>query len=319
MRKHGWIVFLLAVVVVLMLFYTVAFTVSYRQTAVVKTFGKVEEVIYGQKDAGLHWKWPWPIQRLIRYDSRMFIFEDTFKETVTNDQQNILVSVFCGWRIRDADTFIRAISGQAKVKDCEERLRTSLRDAKGDVVATHPLADFVNTDPDKMRMTEIENEILAKIKDSSLREYGVEIVTVGIKSLGLPPKVTEKVIENMQAERTKEANTYRSSGNAVANTIRERAITAREQILAFADNKAELIRAKGDREAAKHYKTFKDNEEFAIFLRELKFLTETLPQNSVVVLDSTMLRCIGYFKDGAPDLPVKKQAEDASNKTKKTW
>ena len=318
MRKHGWIVFLLTVVVVLMLFYTVAFTVSYRQTAVVKTFGKAEEVIYGEKDAGLHWKWPWPIQRLVRYDARMFIFEDTYTETGTNDKQNILVSVFCGWRIKDADTFIRAIRGQAKVKDCEEWLRKSLRDAKGDVIANHSLADFINTDPDKMRLTDIENEILTKIKGSALREYGVEVVTVGIKSMGLPPNVTKKVIDNMQAERKTEADTYRASGNAVADTIRERAKTARNQILAFADAKAELIRAEGEREAAKYYKTFKENEEFAIFLRELKFLTETLTQNSVVVLDSTMLRSVGYFKDGAPDLPVEKPAGDASNKTEKS-
>lgn len=316
MRKHGWVVFLLTVVVVLMLFHTVAFTVSYKQTAVVKTFGKAGKVIYGQKDAGLHWKWPWPIQRLMRYDARMFLFEDTFKEVLTNDKQNILVSVFCGWRIKDADTFIRAISGQAKVKDCEEMLRTSLRDAKGDVIANHPLAHFINTDPNKMRMTEIENEILAKIKDSALREYGVEIVTVGIKSLGLPPNVTEKVIDNMRAERKTEADTYRASGRAVADTIRERAITAKDQILAFANTKAELIRAEGERDAAKYYKTFKENEEFAIYLRELKFLAETLPQNSEVVLDATMLRSIGYFKDGAPDLPVKKQAATAPGKTK---
>ena len=319
MRKHGWIVFLLTVVVVLMLFYTVAYTVSYRQAAIITTFGDAGEAIRGEEDAGLHWKWPWPIQQLVRYDTRMFIFEDTFKEVGTNDKQNILVSVFCGWRIAKANTFIQTFRGRTKEKDCEERLRKSLRDAKGDIVAKYPLAHFINIDPDEMRMADIEDEILAKIKDNALEEYGVEIVTVGIKSLGLPPNVTKEVIKNMQAERKKEADTYRASGRAVADTIRERAKTAKNQILAFANAKAELIKAEGEREAAKHYKKFKENEEFAMFLRELKFLTETLAENSVIVLDATMLRCIGYFKDGPGDLPIKKQVSDASNETKKAW
>ena len=309
MRKHGWIVFLLTVVVVLMLSYTVAFTVNYKQIAIVKTFGKVERVIYGSENAGLHWKWPWPIQRMVRYDARMFVFEDTVAETSTNDKQNIFVSVFCGWRIKDADTLIKSMRGQATVKDCEEKLRKSLRDAKADVVGNHILADFINTDPKKMHMEDIESEILVKIKKSMLDEYGIEVAAIGVKSLGFPSDVTKKVVENMAEERKTEANTYRASGNAIANTIRQRAMTARDQILAFANNRAEAIKAEGIRETAKYYKTFKGNEDFAMFLRELKFLTETLSQNSVIILDAETLRGVGYFKDGVPELPAATQIQ----------
>ncbi len=313
MKKHGWIVFLLAVVVVLMLFYTVAYTVSYRETTIVTTFGDAGDAIYGKDDAGLHWKWPWPVQRLIRYDARKFIFEDTYDEILTEDKQNILVSIFCVWRIKDANIFIDTFKGRTKEKDCEERLRTRLRDAKGNVVSNHPLARFINIDSGEMKMTVIENEILDKIRKSAMTEYGVEIITVGIKSLGLPPNVTQKVIENMQAERKTQADAYRASGKAVADTIRERAKTARDQILAFTNNKAEGIKAEGDKAAAEYYKKFRENEEFAMFLREMKFLVETLKQNSVIVLDAAQIRCIGYFKDGEPDLPVKK------NESKKAW
>ena len=145
-----------------------------------------------------------------------------------------------------------------------------------------------------------------------MTDYGVEIVTVGIKSLGLPPNVTKEVIKNMQAERKTQADAYRASGKAVADTIRERAQTARAQILAFTSNKAEAIKAEGDKAAAEYYEKFRKNEEFAMFLREMKFMVETLKQNSEIVLDASTLRCIGYFKDGVPDIPVKK------NDSKKT-
>ncbi|MCK4624477.1 MAG: SPFH domain-containing protein [Phycisphaerae bacterium] len=313
MRKHGWIFFLLTVVVVLMLFYTVAYTVSYRETTIVTTFGDAGDAIYGKENAGLHWKWPWPVQRLVRYDARKFVFEDTYNEILTNDKQNILVSVFCVWRIKDANIFIDTFKGRTKEKDCEERLRTRLLNAKGNVISSHPLAHLINTDSGEMQITVIEKEMLDKISQSAMTDYGVEIVTVGIKSLGLPPNVTKEVIKNMQAERKTQADAYRASGKAVADTIRERAKTARDQILAFTTNKAEGIKAEGDKAAAEYYKKFRENEEFAMFLREMKFLVNTLRQNSEIVLDAGMLRGIGYFKDGAPDIPVKK------NDSKKAW
>jgi regulator of protease activity HflC (stomatin/prohibitin superfamily) len=305
MKKHGWIVFLLTVVVVLMLFYTVAYTVSYRETAIVTTFGEAGDAIYGKDNAGLHWKWPWPVQRLVRYDARKFVFEDTYNEILTSDKQNILVSVFCVWRIKDANIFINTFKGRTKEKDCEERLRTRLLNAKGNVISSHPLAHFINTDSGEMKLTVIEDEIFDKIKESAMTDYGVEIVTVGIKSMGLPPNVTKQVIENMKEERKTEAKTFRASGKAVADTIRERAKTATGQILAFTTNRAEGIKAEGDKAAAEYYKKFRKNEEFAMFLRELKFMEETLKQNSVIILDAAQIRCIGYLKDGAPNVPVK--------------
>ena len=253
------------------------------------------------------------MQRLVRYDARKFVFEDTYNEILTNDKQNILVSVFCVWRIKDANVFIDTFKGRTKEKDCEERLRTRLLNAKGNVISRHPLAHLINTDSSKMQMAVIEKEILDKISQSAMTDYGVEIVTVGIKSLGLPPEVTKEVIKNMQAERKTQADAYRASGKAVADTIRERAQTARDQILAFTSNKAEAIKAEGDKAAAEYYEKFRENEEFAMFLREMKFMVETLKQNSEIVLDAGTLRCVGYFKDGAPDIPVKK------NDSKKAW
>jgi len=79
MKKHGWMLFLLAVLVGLLLVYTVTFAVNYRQAAIVSTFGKAGEPIDGTRpgQAGLQFKLPWPIQRLTRYDRRIFIFDDT--------------------------------------------------------------------------------------------------------------------------------------------------------------------------------------------------------------------------------------------------
>ncbi len=300
MKEHRWTFFLVIVVVALLLVYSVAYTVDFKQIAIVKTFGRADPPIYGATDAGLHWKWPWPIQSLVRYDSRTFVFEDTYEQVNTQDKQNLLVTVFCGWRVAQPELFLRNIR---TVAEAEDRLRNVVRSTKSAVVGRHALADFVNTDPGKMRISDIEGEILKAVADSASRDYGVEVVALGIKSLGLPKDVTAKVIENMKEERNREANLYRGRGEAIANEILSRAKTARDAVHEFALAKAQSIKAEGDRAAAEYYKEFKRNEQFAMFLRDLEFLQETFKTNTVFLLDPSVHHAIGFFKDG-PSLPA---------------
>jgi membrane protease subunit HflC len=294
-KEHRWIFFLVIVVVALLLLYSVAFTVNFKQIGIVKTFGEAGVPINGATQAGLHWKWPWPIQSLVRYDRRTFVFEDTFEQVQTRDKQNFLVTVFCAWRIKDAGVFLRTIRTEAVVED---RLRDAVRDTKASIVGQHSLADFVNTDPAKMRISEIESEILQTVRPAALRDYGVEIVALGIRSLALPKSVTERVIENMKEERKREAELYRGRGQAVANAIRERARTAQNQILEFARLKGESIRAEGLLAAAEQYHRFKRNEQFAVFLRQLAAWREALKNNSVIVLDASVLRIVDFLQNG---------------------
>ncbi|RKY75175.1 hypothetical protein DRQ00_10985 [candidate division KSB1 bacterium] len=300
MRRHFWIVFLLIVVIVLMLFYTVAFTVNFKEIVVVETFGKAMPPIDGATQAGLHWKWPPPIQRITRYDARIFIFDDTYEQIQTYDKQNVLVTVYCGWRVKHADRLIRR--GIRNVKDVEPRIRSMVRDIKKQVIGRYPMEQMVNTDPKKMRIPQIENDILQATRKRALDEYGIEIVTIGIKSIGLPQSVSEKVIENMKAERNRIAEMYRGLGQAAADAIISRAQAARDQILEFARAKAKSIRAEGDRAAAEYYKFFRQNQRFAMFLRELDFLKETLKENSVFLLDPSVEHSISFFGKG-PSLP----------------
>jgi membrane protease subunit HflC len=310
MKEHRWTLILVIVVVVLLLLYSAAFTVNEREDiAIVKTFGRASPAIYGSEKAGLHWKWPWPIQSLVRYEARTILFEDTFDEVATKDKQNLLVTVFCGWRIRDANRFLASIE---TVPAAEEGLRQMIRHAKARVVGAHLMSDFVNTDPQRMLIPEIEKEISAGLADEAARTYGVEIVTLGIKSLGLPKDVTEKVIENMKTERNREAEVYRGRGQAIAKAIRERAQMAASQILEFARNKAENIRARGKAAAAEYYASFKDNEEFAIFLRNMDFLKETLKNNSMFLLDATVFGKMGFPSLPGMEAPTTRPAGSAS-------
>ncbi len=304
MKEQRWTVILVAVVVGLLLVYSVAFTADYKTIAIVKTFGKAGGPIDGGKTApggagGLHWKYPWPVQSLVEYDRRTFVMDDASEELQTRDKQMLIVTVFCTWRIEDPVLFLRTLETADRG---EEQVRKILRDKKGKVISQHDMAEFVNTDPSKMRVADIEEEIRANANSDAEKSYGIQILSVGIKSLWLPETVTQQVVNSMKEERNRYAQDYRTRGEAEADMIRSRANAAKEQILAFARFKAESIRSEGIQEVTKLYETYRKNEQFAMFLRELDFLKEALKNNAVIVLEPSWQHSIGFLKDG-PSLP----------------
>src|SRR5512138_2458268 len=86
---------LLIVIVGLLLF---VFQVRKSEVVVVTRFGNPTRDVV---DAGPHLKWPWPIERVHRFDQRVQNFEDRFTESMTRDSFNLLAAVYVGWRITD--------------------------------------------------------------------------------------------------------------------------------------------------------------------------------------------------------------------------
>jgi membrane protease subunit HflC len=295
MKTHYGMFLLALLVVALLLVSTVAYTVDFTEYALIKTFGQTTARIDGREQAGLKFKWPWPVQRLVRYDARTAVFEDTANEVATSDKQNLLVTMYCAWRIADPDRFNRTIvtAGAA-----QERLRDLLRAAKKDVVGRHQMQDLINTDPTKMLIPQIEEEVLAAVREPARDTYGAEVVRVGIKSLGLPKEVTAVVIEAMKEERQRDVRKFEAAGEAQATAIRERAKSASGQILAFANRKAAEIRSEGDRAAATYYKEFARNEPFSMFLRSLESLKVELASKTVILLDGSELPAVQFFRTG---------------------
>src|SRR5205085_198920 len=59
----------------------VTFRVRETERAVVKTFGSAAAEDVTQP--GLYWKWPWPIQEVVRQDARLRVLEGPLEESVT--------------------------------------------------------------------------------------------------------------------------------------------------------------------------------------------------------------------------------------------
>jgi len=259
----------------------VLFTVREGEAVVVTTFGKPVNAF---TNAGLYARAPWPIQRIYRFDNRVHTLEGAFEETLTRDGKNILVAVYAGWRIQAPIQFLERIG---TVEQAERNLDALLRSQKNAVLGRFPFSALINTNAAAMQFDEIEQQMLTNsVQSEAANRYGIAVQFLGIRKIGLPESITEKVFARMKGEREVIADGYRAEGDAEAIKIRAAADSQRNQLLAQAEADAKHIRAEGDAKAAESYQVFEKNPELAMFLRKLEVLEGTLKKKSTVVLST---------------------------------
>jgi membrane protease subunit HflC len=249
----------------------------------VTTFGKPHREIV---QPGAYFKWPWPIQKVHRFDQRVQNFEDQFTQGLTSDNFNLLTAVYVGWKITDAKAFFPKFAGSENpITDAEMVLGRLLGNAKSAVIGKHPLAHFLATG-DANQFVQIEREILEAIQTQvKANNYGLEIEFLGIKKLGLPESVTQSVFERMTSERQVLISTSQYQGEAEAQKIRSEADRKAAEMLATAEGQATQIRGKGEAEAARSLAVFNENPELANFIFRLNALEGSLRERSILVFD----------------------------------
>ncbi len=344
----------IGVVAVPLVLVMVSYQVRFTEVAVVETLGRPGDEPVG---AGWHVRWPWPVQRVIKYDMRTQHFEGIYEQMQTADERNVLLSVYVCWKVDNPLLFREAV-GEELAKG-ETYVRALIRDAALKAVGKSPQACFAATpmkilalknerapkiaalkaaeaelaklDGDKtpealrkagelrlrikaiepdaelvLDQKELEDRILELVVDTAKLDYGLLIESVGLKRSSLPEKVSAVVMENMRSEREEKAQQARTSGKAKAQSIVSEADRIARDIMTFAGAKAKEIRAAGEAEAGKYYQLYvqeKGDEEFAMFLHRLEYLTETLKVSSFFIL-------------GATDGPI---GEDTPHEQSHTW
>lgn len=268
----------------IVIFALLLFTFQVRQTeiAVVTTFGRPTRQIL---EPNLYLKWPWPVQKVYKFDRRIQNFEDKFTEDLTADNNPLLTMVYVGWRITDPQTFFPRFAG-GSVPAAERMLENILRSAKSAVVGRHPLADFVNADPAALKFDQIEAEILAQVRAQlQTNDCGLSVEFLGLKKLGLPESVTQTVFERMSSERKVLADQLESEGQAEAARIRSAAERTAAEQLSAAEAEARRIRGEGEAIAAQTLSVFEKNPDLANFLLRLESLEAALKERTTLIFD----------------------------------
>ncbi len=276
------IVILIFIVLLISILAFLLFSFQVRETefALVTTFEKPTREIITPR---LCFRWPFPIQRVHKFDSRLRVLEVEVTETTTKGAVPIILNTYVVWRIAEPLAFFNAVE---TIIEAESKLRSRISDSQNKIIGQHLFSEFVNSDPTKIKLDQIEGEMLTDLAQSVKNDYGIEIKTIGIKQLKVSKDVTEKVFERMRAARNRKTEATIAQGLAQATKIKTDADSKKTELLAAAEAMAKTIKGKGDAEAAKYYKLLEADPELAMFLRDIEALKKILAERATVVFSA---------------------------------
>ena len=293
--------------ILVIIFGFMLFTFQVRQTEVaIKTqFGEVvvDEAGKAGIDPGFHPRWPWPINKVQKFDNRLQSSETAFAQKSIQGG-TILIKTFVNWKIDDNNPRAFYESSGRDSTRANDLIRNQLAAVTTDVIGGYSFNQIVSaekettttTDPDTgetttgpnpdydLKLDEIETKLTEQVREKTAT-YGIDVKMVGIKRIGLGALVTGAVFERMKAERMAEAEIIEAEAELQAQTLKAQADLEANIILAQAQAKAIQIRGAAEAAAAKHFKVFKQNPELANFLFNLKALEGSLKENATLVLD----------------------------------
>ncbi len=264
------------------------FTVDEGQVAIVTRFGRPLPGIDGP---GLHLKAPWPIDTVLRFDSRLLVFASGPTEMLTADKKNVVVDSFLCWRIADPLLFAQTVRTR---QEAEARLLDLTASEMGAAVGREPMESFIHAGG-AVRLRAVGASAGAAIGRLAAPSFGIQVVDLQINGFNLPAQNRDSVIERMRAERGRMASRYRSEGDEQALKIQAQAAAEREAILAAAASQAESIRGHGEADALRIFgAAYAKDPNLYRFLRTLDSYEKVIDDKTTLFLqsDSKLLRAL---------------------------
>ncbi|MCH9001699.1 MAG: hypothetical protein IIC02_03925 [Planctomycetes bacterium] len=298
MKNLGTIVAAVFLGLVLLL-YMCTFQVRFTEVAIRVTWGKPAKTAITKP--GMGFRWPYPVQSIVKYDKRIRILEDLTEETRTADGKNLLLTTYTLWRIDDPSKF--HMSFPHGIEDAKSKLQTTIGTHNSSVVGSTQFRDFVSTIPEERKIHEIEQRIQDLIARDAKKEYGIDIVGFGIKKLGLPTSVTTSIFESMKSHEQKKAVKYTAEGEAKASETIARAKSAKERIMAAARHKVAEIEASAQRVVSEYYKEFDEHPELRIFLDKLRTSANALRSRTTIIFDTSQSPWDIFDEDARKRIP----------------
>jgi membrane protease subunit HflC len=278
------------------------FTVDSAEYAIVTDFGKPTQVITAP---GLGFKDP--LQSVWTFDRRLFVYASPPSEFLSIEKTPVVASGTILWRVNDPKRYFETVIDR---RGAESRLGDILSAELGAAIGSNRLVAFVSTDAAAYRADAIAAEIARRCGTVALRDYGIEVVDVQLRSFDFPKQNRLRLYARMKSERGRISMLYRSEGEEEGLKVRAAAEEEKARILGKATELAQRRRGEGDGEAARIYANAMSRApEFYEFLRVMetsrtfarKSTTLVLPADSPlfgVLFDGKYFSGGGHASDG---------------------
>jgi membrane protease subunit HflC len=252
------------------------FVVDEREVAIRFQLG---EVVRSDYTPGLHWKAPWPLNNVRKFDKRVLTLDTRPERFLTREKKNVSVNFFIKWRIVDPATYYTSFMGDERQAGL--RLMQIIKNGLQLEFDQRTITQVVSGERSKMMAN------LTSYGNAGVTQFGIEIIDVRIKQIELPEDVRNSVFERMSSERERIAKEHRAQGEEAAKGIRAIAEKERTVILAEAARDAEVTRGEGDARATEIYgKAYGKNAEFYEFYRSMNAYRSALSsQQDILVLE----------------------------------
>ncbi len=262
------------------------FTVDQREYAIKMRFGEIVRMDY---EPGLHFKLPF-VNTVRKFDNRVLTRNNPNEPFLTAEKKNLRVDFYVKWRIVDVGQYFRATAGDERL--ATSRLLEIMKDGLRAQFARQTLQEVVTAD-----RADVVNYLM-DTAGRTARELGIEIVDVRVKTLDLPPDVSESVFNRMRQERARVASQLRAEGAETAERIRSDADRQRTVIIAEAQRDSQRIRGAGDARAADIYaEAFNRDRGFYDFWRSMQAYRTAIGRGDDVLVIEPEGEFFRYLKD----------------------
>jgi membrane protease subunit HflC len=313
------------------------YVVDERELAVILQFGRPVKSI---EQPGLYFKTPF-IQEVRRFPRTLQLWRsrEDIVDLPTADGKKVEVAAWALWRIKDPLRFVQALrtvdNGDLAVKD---RVRAAIRDEitghdLSEVVRStnreltysfrFELPDMetespTGADEPQVAQPSVSEEvhvgrelILREIKESVRKrlegeeegeiDRGVELVDVGISSIGFVPAVREAAFARLMAFMDSIASGYTNSGEQRKQEILNRTQAEVEQILGNGEMQSNIIRGEVDAEIIEQYaKAITETGDLYNFIKLLEVYEKSLNNKTRLILttNSELFRLLKEVGEG---------------------
>lgn len=232
-----------------------------NEYSIIKEFGRIKKEV---NTAGLSFKTPF-VDTVDKLPKQIQFYDMQESDVITMDKKTMVADVYVLWKITNPTIFAQALNSSVVL--AEGRIDTTVYNSMKNVISSLSQADVISG-----RDGELSLAIMDNIGDS-MKQYGVELISVETKHLDLPSDNKNAVFERMISERAQMAATYTAEGESEAKKIQNTTDKNIAISISDAETQAAKIIAEGEAEFMRVLSSAYSNSsrsEFYTFIRSLE-------------------------------------------------